>query len=1429
MSAISSCAAYIPLDRRFAMMQGATLPDRAYGAALFADISGFTQLTETLAARFGARRGADELARHLNRVYTVLIAEVHRLGGSVIGFSGDAIMCWFAEGIEEARESGEASTEKKEASEKSGDAAANAVRVAVALQQAMQQFVDWEIVTGVRATLTIKTAVATGAVRRLLVGDADIQVIDILAGALMDRVAAAEQLAHPGDLVLDETTANRMAGALPAPEWHTAESTRFAIYHSQATHPSTSPLLYSSSLLPSSFTPPLLTLEQLRPWLLPTIYERLINQHDRYLAELRPAVALFVKFGGIDYDQDPGAGEKLDAFIRWVQGVLARYEGALIQLTTGDKGSYLYAAFGAPIAHDDDLTRAVAVALDLRAAPQRFDFVTYVQMGIAQGRMRVGAYGSETRRTYGVLGDATNLAARLMSSATPGQILTVQAVADDLGQRYFLEELGLRTFKGKTEPQPVFNIVQAQMTPAPGFESELAPPLVGRVDELAQVEALMAQVVETQRGHILRMQGEAGVGKSLLAATAVQRAPEQGLQPVIGACQSINRDTAWFPIRQMARTLLRLPATQQTLTTAEQQAQIEQLSELVEWMNPEWLLRLPLLGDLLGLPIADNATTAAFDAQLRREALIALALEILQTRARAQPLLLLIEDAHWMDEASQAILLALGRVIADVPILLMLVQRPPTPDNERFLGEVASLPHQTLLPLAELSAEGVAALVANRLGSDQVPPLALALVQALAQGNPFYIEELLDALQDAERLLPFRGGWTLSHDLINQLEKGGCLTRVNDEWTLRPDANLSAVELGIPDSIHGIVLARLDRLPEPVKLTIKAASVIGRIFELDLLAAGHPNKPEPPQLLSELELLLARDFARAETPQVSYIFKHNITQEVVYRTLLEEQRHDLHAAVGHALETLQPDQSERLAHHFYNGDLNQPTVRQNALRYLGLAGDRAKREYANETALTYYDRALGLDVRWPWLKSKVEVLHILGHRDEERDAIAQLAAALDAPAREAALLWSDYYESISDYPQAQQAANRGLDLARAENDAASQARFQAKLGMIAWRQGDYDGAEGAYRKVLDVINNSSDLQAEKAEAHYGLALVYRQQGKYDESKVELQQDLKINQSLSNRKNQARTLNALGVVNYYHRIFGEALSQFREALAIRQSIGDRFGEAASTLSIAQVLGSQGDHGGAEPLLKHALKIQEQINDAWHKQLILNELGILYMMVGDWSQARLNLKAGLKITEEIGSESGKAYILCNLGQVLRDSGQIFDAEKHLLICLQLAQTLGNEHLEAICLGDIAFLYLQQKRIHQAIEYARDSLQKFHLLNLDESTTSVLLTIAMANSFIQNQQEAETNLNDALKILRESSTEELDFPHRDYWMCCQVFRHMDDEEAATRSLHSAYNLLMERANRISDPIMRQSFLENVPHNREILEAVQHIDSAS
>ena len=420
---------YLPMDRRHALLRGAALPARAAGAALVADLSGFTPLTEALADEMGLQRGAEELTRRLNRVFGALIAEVDAYGGSVITFTGDAITCWFGEGPGAA-----------------APAAARALSCGAALQRAMAATGLVATPGGLEVQLTLKVAVAAGSARRMLVGDPEIQQIELLAGQIMDRLAAGEHLAGPGEVLADAASLAATSSAVPG-EWRASllPSGSFA------------PVTVREPAAPAPW-PPIapgqLPDAALRPWLLEPIYERVRSGQRAFLSELRPAAALFLAFDGVDYEHDPAAHERLDAIARWVQGVLASYGAALIQLSVGDKGSYLYVAFGAPIAHENDALRAVRAALELRTPPPELAFVARVRLGISYGQMRAGAYGGPTRRTYGVLSDRTNLAARLMQAAD--DILCDEAVYELARAQIHFEALPPLTVKGKARPVTVF-------------------------------------------------------------------------------------------------------------------------------------------------------------------------------------------------------------------------------------------------------------------------------------------------------------------------------------------------------------------------------------------------------------------------------------------------------------------------------------------------------------------------------------------------------------------------------------------------------------------------------------------------------------------------------------------------------------------------------------------------------------------------------------------------------------------------------------------------------------------------------------------------------------------------------------------------------------------------------------------------------------
>ena len=438
----ANVAAYIPMDRRQAMAQGISLPGSAQGTALFADVSGFTPLTESLANELGLQRGAEEILRHLNRIYTVLIDAVHRYGGSVIAFSGDAITCWFDDLDLAGRQRPGTSIERASA-------------CALAMQAGMRQFKTIMTPAGKTITLAIKVAVAAGSARRFLVGDPSLHQIDVLAGNLLSILADAEQHANRDEVVLVATGVSDLEERFIVSEWRAEK--RLAVVTGLMKDVAPAPW----DDLPISAIPE----AQAQPWMLPAVFEKVRAGKSDLLSELRPAATLFLKFDGLEYDSDPQAGPRLDSFIRWVDQVTVKYGGSLLQLVVGDKGNYIHIVFGAPVAHNDDAIQAVLAALEFTVLPDHLHFIANLQVGLAYGQMRVGAYGGAAHRTYGAMGDKTNLAARLMQAAPAaapghGRILCDASIYEATLSHFEFESLHPILVKGKSRPVPVYRPVR---------------------------------------------------------------------------------------------------------------------------------------------------------------------------------------------------------------------------------------------------------------------------------------------------------------------------------------------------------------------------------------------------------------------------------------------------------------------------------------------------------------------------------------------------------------------------------------------------------------------------------------------------------------------------------------------------------------------------------------------------------------------------------------------------------------------------------------------------------------------------------------------------------------------------------------------------------------------------------------------------------
>jgi predicted ATPase/class 3 adenylate cyclase len=1170
---------YIPIDRQFALAQGENLPDRMHGAALFADISGFTPLTEALAREFGPQRGAEELTIHLNRVYDALIEEVHRYRGSVISFSGDAITCWFDQGF--------------------GPPSHRALASALAQQRVMGSLASIALPSGATVTLAMKAAVSAGSTRRFLVGDPQIQLIDTLAGAMLDRLASAEHQANKGETLVDQAAYTFLEKDTSLVKWREDElGGRFAVLSELRAEVNEDPW--------PDLAPGAISESQARPWLLPPVYQRLQSGQGEFLAELRPAVSFFLRYSGIDYEGDQDSGMKLDSFVRHVQQVVNRYEGALIQLTIGDKGSYLQAAFGAPIAHEDEPARALSAALDLLVPP--YDYIRTVQIGISKGRMRTGAYGSLSRRTYGMMSDDVNLAARLMQSAQPGQILVNRNVFQGISEDFIREELPDLRVKGKTEPIKVYGLQGHRQKSAILLqEPRYSLPMVGRRAELD----LAASKLETAldgHGQLVGISGVAGIGKSRLIAELIRLANSRNMMGLSGECQSYGTNTSYLVWQNIWRQFFGLDPASSTPD------QISHLEKKLTHLDPSLVSRLPLLGSVLNLPIPDNDLTRSFDAKLRKASLEALLAGCLRARGRGGPILIILDDCQWIDPLSEDLLDVLGRSSLGSPVLIVLAYRPPLTAEVPPL-RVSQLAHFTEIRLAEFSDPEAAELIGLKLHQNfnqATDPRSglVELITSRAQGNPFYIEELLNLLRD----------------------QGG---DINDSQTL--------AKLELPTSLHSLVLSRIDQLTESQKITLKVASVIGRLFKAAMLWGTYPQLGESEKIVSDLNTLIHQDLMALEQPEpeLVYFFKHILTQEVAYESLPFATRAILHDQIGKYIERAYAQDLEQnvdlLAYHF---DHSQNTDKKR--EYLLKAGEAAQKKYANSAAISYYQRVL------PLLP-----------KEEQISTLLSLGKVLE--------LVGQWTEAGSNFEQA-------LKLSTQLNDNQAWAWSRSAQGELLMKQGLYNEAGDHLLQAQDAFEKIDDRAGVGQSLHLSGTLA-AQQGDYESARLLYEQSLAIRRQLGDKNRLASLTSNLGILASFAGDYRAARNLHEEALAIRRELGDRWSIANSLNNLGVVLEALDQIGEARGRLEEALAILRQVGDPWAIANALNNLGNVARTQGDYQAARSLYLESIQVYQEYGDKRALAYLLEDLGGLAALQGQAERALRLIGAAASLRLEIGS----------------------------------------------------------------------------------------------------------------------------------------------------------
>ncbi len=695
-STVDHPQAYIPGDRRQALAAGVEMADRVEGAALFADVSGFTALTEALAAELGAQRGVEELTDAIDRVFHAVIDDIGAFGGHVIYFSGDAVTCWL-----------------------DGDDGTRAAAAALAVQQTMAAVGTVTTPAGRSVQLGIKVAIAVGPARRFVVGDPAVQLIDVLAGAIVDELAEAEQLADRGEVVLAPSAIHALGGTAEVSSRPRADGSAPAILSALTIE------------VPRTESPPEPDLdpELVRPWLLPAVHARLEEGRGEFLTELRSAYPFFVRFGGIDFDDD-AAPAALDAFVRRAQQVVASFGGKRRAADPRGQG------------------RLPLRRVRLTGQPRR-------RRVPGRGR-RARAASDRVRHRRTRPPDRDRLRARpqwhLRPHAAPhlhvpGRRREPLGPSDVEGPRrrhprhrgrppgggrpLRVRRGGHGRREGPVEPVQVWSLDGLAFAPRVR-EVRYTLPLVGRDRELAVV-ADATRAVREGRSRIVAIAAEAGRGKSRLVAEVVRELRAGGMPVAFGEASVIDAHGSYVVWREVVQTLLGIDESD------DEAARVRAMRRSLAGIGRQQARRAPLLGPVIGVDVPDNDLTRTFDAKLRKASLESLLLDVVVARARIGPLAVVLEDCHRIDPLSRDLLDVIVRGTEGQPVLFLLDYRP-TGRPGGGLG-LDGLDRFVELELSELGADAARAAATAKIAQLHGDGVAIApafvdAVVARAEATP---------------------------------------------------------------------------------------------------------------------------------------------------------------------------------------------------------------------------------------------------------------------------------------------------------------------------------------------------------------------------------------------------------------------------------------------------------------------------------------------------------------------------------------------------------------------------------------------------------------------------------------------------------------------------------------------------------------------
>jgi class 3 adenylate cyclase len=966
-------------------------------------------------------------------------------------------------------------------------------------------------------------------------------------------------------------------------------------------------------------------------------------------------------------DRDPEeAGKLFDAVLERMIEAVHRYEGTVNHVM----GDGLMALFGAPVAHEDHALRACYAALMMQEAIQKYSeeirrkqgLTVQIRVGLNAGEVIIHAVRRDLQMDYTVVGLTVHLAARMEQIATPGCILITPSVLRLVEGYVNVKSLGPIPIKGLQQPMDVYEVVGAGSARS-RLQAAAARGLTRFVGRFAEVQALCLALARARTGHgqVVAVVGGPGIGKSRLIHEFIHSPHTQSCLVLETNTVSYDRATPYLPVINFLKNYFDINPRNNVRTIRERvTGKVLALDQSLQEMLA------PILDLLDALP--NDHSFLRLDPVQRRQQTIQSLKSLILRESQVQPLVVVFEDLHWQDSLSLGILEEVVDSLQKERVLLIVSYRSEYQDNW------TNRSHYQQLQLYPLPDESMEELLNILLGADVTLYGVKTLLMERAEGNPFFLEEL-----------------------VRTLVETGALSGERAEYRL----STSVSTIQVPPKVQAVIAARIDRLPQEQKRVIQEAAVVGKDVSFSLLnAITDQSEEELRRILSGLQ---SSEFLYESQlfPELEYTFKHALTHKVAYEGLLQERRREIHARIVTAIEKLHSgrlnEYVERLARHAFAGE-----VWRKALTYLRRAGAKFIDRPANREAVALFQQALqalthlpadrntleqGIDIRFEIrnaLQPLGELAEIIGYLKEAED----LARQLDDRRR---LGWvasylCEHFRMLGNPESAADAGEHALAIAQSLPDFPMQAVTNLPMGLLYHALGEYPIAVEFFKFNIDRLSGE---QLNERFGLFGLASVFSRTfqgycfaelGKFAEGISIAEEGVRIATATDHPYSRVYAHLGMGYLYLHKGELRQAIATLQHALEIGQFTQIPVGFAYGASYLGYALALVGHHQDALSLLEQTVEPGISTKFIARHSLRVAFLGHAYLLAGRVDEARKTVDCALELARAHKERGNEAYTLRLLGEVAAAHEEFASAESYYRSAILLAEELGTRPVTA-----------------------------------------------------------------------------------------------------------------------------------------------------